>query len=417
MPFPNIKAVFEHHGKDLKIDRNLAIEVRQYLSEFMNKNEQHVAFFSGVYVGVNKVVFAPADSNYFWNNILEMDRLEVQRDLMELRTKGGEPVINPSYKVISDPTNHAFLWLAHKVRNSQLKETEQIATITNLLMMLQIKFLTSLMNEYYPYPVDPRLAIATYNRLSRRFILRQYNSWREVLEYRANNIFNVAERAGNVKTNQVLDAFDNNDIILTMISGIQTAIRSSLVEYNIVFYKVRDEEKRILSTNQVGSIDGDEALMDKVSTINTYRTYMISIVGSEKDLIKDELLDVVTKNLGGVRFKPMYKVLRYISQNYGAKRQDHIKEFVDDSLVYSLNYLGRNNIPTKNLTVVFKRLHGNLSSGRSADPNLLRLRDIGDKIVNAALGSKDYKATVTSLRTAVMLYLTLRAVTLKHYSK
>lgn len=417
MAFKNISEVFAHHGKDLKIDRNLAIEIRNYVSSFMSKNESHVSFFGGILIGVNKVVYSTSDLNYFWDSIIEMDKREVTKDLYELRNPDGSAVINQKFNVASDPTNMAFLWLCHRVKTSTLKETEINATIINLLMMLQIKFLTSLLNEYYPYPVDKELALATYNRLSRRFILRQYNSWREVLEYRANNIFNDPDREGNVKTNQVLNYFNHNQNILDMVTGIQTAIRRSLVEYNIVFYQVRDEEKRIVSTSQVSNLEGDNVLLDKISTMNTYRTYLYSILGSEKDFIKDEILIVLTKNLGGVRYKPMYKILMFISQNYGAKKQDDIKEFVDDSLVFGLNFIARNKLNPKDLITVFKRLHGGLSSSRSADPNLLRLRDLGDSIVKRVLGEKSYNATTTSLRTAVMLYIVLRTITQQHYSK
>lgn len=417
MRFKNIHEVFAYHGKDLKIDRQLAVDIRNYVNGFITKNENHVSFFSGVLVGVNKVVFTTSELNYFWDSLIGMDKREVTQDLYELRKPDGSATINKSFIVASDPTNTAFLWLCYKFKTSQLKETEINATIINLLTMLQIKFLTSLLSEYYPYPVDKELALATYNRLSGRFILRQFNSWREVLEYRANNIFNDPSREGNVKTNQVLNHFDHDQNILDMVTGIQTAIRRSLVEYNIVFYQVRDEEKRIVSTSQVSTLEGDNVLLDKISAVTTYRTYLYSILGSEKDFIKDEILLILTKNLGGVRYKPMYKILMFISDNYGAKKQDNIKEFVDNTLVYGLNFIAKNRLNPKDLITVFKRLQGGLSSSRSADPNLLRLRDLGDDIVKRVLGEKDYKSTISSLRTATMLYVIVRTITMQHYSK
>lgn len=409
--YKSLKELFDAHAGNYKYDRKLAKELSNFILSFITRNEDHVKFFSSTLVGVYPTKFLPRDSNELWH-LFEMDRVEVRNDIISL---GG---IDKDHNVASDPLNHVLIYTMHRVRNSKdLPDKLKTITIENLFTILQIKFITSLINSYYPYPVDKELAITVQQRLSRRFILRQFDTWREVITYRSVNFFNNPKRDGNVKVNRVIDKYNHTQDIVDVITGVQTAVRSSLKEYAAVFDAVYQEDKRMVSTSNLGTtIEGDQTVLDKISQVNNYQTYLMKIVTSERDLIKDDLLTLLVKNMAGVRYKPVYKVLRYITLNIGAKKQNDIQQFVEDNLTFSLGFIRRNAIDTKDLITLFKRLQGGLASARSTETQLLHTRELCDKIVERALGKKLYKSTAVSIRTAVMLYLVMRTLTQSHYS-
>jgi hypothetical protein len=55
-------------------------------------------------------------------------------------------------------------------------------------------------------------------------------------------------------------------------------------------------------------------------------------------------------------------------------------------------------------------------SSKSSDVNLLRIRDISQNIVKRATTTKN-ENMVSSLKTGLLLYIVLRALTMNHYSK
>lgn len=401
--------IFQYQNKSLKMDKSLALELRQFISDFITKNEDHVKFFSSTLVGVYQPKFTKLDENRIWN-LVEMDKLAVRKDIESLAE------VDEDYNVATDPLNHLFLYLMHLTRTSTMPVRLQDITITNLFVILQIKFVTSLLDNYYPHPVNYDLAVTVHQRLSKRFILRQFSTWREVMLYRANNFFNNPQREGNIKVNRAIKDYNIVQEVVDVFTGVQTAVRRSLVEYNQVFYIVYDEEHRVTSTSELGIIEGDSVVKEKISVINNYHNYLHKIAGSENDLIKDDLLTILIKNIAGVRYKPVYRVLRYIAMNYGERKQDDIKEFVDDTLTFALNFIQRNKINTKDLPTTMKRIQGAVSSARSEEAALLTTRTKGDNIVERAMGKKTYKGTVVTIRTTVMVYLVMRTLTMSHYS-
>lgn len=409
--YKSLKELFDAHAGKFKYDRKLAKEISNYIISFITSNEDHVRFFSSTLVGVYPAKFMPRNTNELWH-LFEIDRLEVKKDILEL----GE--IDRDHKVASDPTNHLLVYTMHRVRNSKdIPDKLKTITIANLFTILQIKFNTSLINSYYPYPVDRELAITVHQRLSRRHILRQFDTWREIITYRSNNFFNNPKRDGNVKVNRVIDKYNHTQDIVDVITGVQTAVRSSLKEYSAVFDTVYNEDKRMVSVSNMGTtIEGDSTILDKISQVNNYQTYLRKIVISERDLIKDDLLTMLVNNMSGVRYKPVYKVLRYIALNIGGKKQDDIEQFVEDNLTFSLTFIRRNSIDVRDLQTLLRRLQGGLASARSTEPELLHTRALCDKIVERALGKKLYKSTAIAIRTSVMLYLVMRTLTQSHYS-
>jgi hypothetical protein len=61
------------------------------------------------------------------------------------------------------------------------------------------------------------------------------------------------------------------------------------------------------------------------------------------------------------------------------------------------------------------RLRGAYTSSRSSDPYLLEMRSLTEEVIRPAVKTKT-QAVVASVRTAVLLYIVLRAYTKRHYT-
>ena len=68
-----IKDIFDEECSHLKIDTKLAKVVSGFVIGFANRNEDHVAFFGGNLMGVQRVRFTTEDPNMWMDDIIEGD--------------------------------------------------------------------------------------------------------------------------------------------------------------------------------------------------------------------------------------------------------------------------------------------------------------------------------------------------------
>lgn len=400
----HISDVFDHHFKNLKVNDAFVREINDYLNGIFVKDENYVKFFGSVLIGVYQVYFDRGDRNYLWDIIVEADIDEIKGDLHSV------PYINPQWKVGGDPTNHLIIYLAHRVLTANgLSQRVREATVINLLVLLQFKFLTTFMQNDYPYPVNQELAITVYNRLSKRFILRQVDSWKELLYTRARTMLDGTDNRKDMAT--ILTKYNDDKLIVNTITGISTNLRGMMNDYNAMFHSIKDDSDRISLDSRIGTnAEGESTFKDNLTNPIRYHNYLEANINKEDTFINDDLLTVITTQ-GKSRYKPVRKTLVYLTQQYGQRRQDDVQEFVDKALEFGLSKLhecGRN---LKNIREVYDCITGSFSSSRSLDPTLEKLKQLGQSIIDRALGQRTHNNTMTLTRTMVMTYLVIWVLT------
>lgn len=395
-----ILEVYDKHCSHLKINDEWIREFDKYFKSILHKNESSVNFFGSILVGVHQVFFDKGDINYLWDILVEVDRDEVKQDLHNL------DYINPKWNVGGDVTNHLISYLIRRVLISNLGVKVKESTAINLLFILQYKFLTSLLWRDYKYGVSSEVALTVYNKLSRRFILRQVDSWKELLYLQARAmLYGTDDR----KDMRVIfeDKYSDNKLVTDNITGISSNLNSMMKEYNAVFHTVRDESDKIGLNTQLGTnSEGEVTFKDNIKNPIRYQMFLESYVTSIDTFMNDDLLTTLTKE-NNSRYKPIRKTLVNIAQNYGQRRQDHIKEFTDHVLEFGLNKLRENGKDVRNIREVYDILLGVFSSSRSLDPTLEQLKKLGEKIINDSLGGKTHGNTLTKTRTMVMVYIVI----------
>lgn len=404
----DIKTIISDECSGLKIDAGLVKKLHAYQTGFVNKNHDHIEFFGGHLMGVNPVKFMPDDRNRWFDEILQVDEVPLEDRLDTIE------IIDHTHRITaSDTMNLTCVWLAHMLYKSNIPQAQRRQAMVDTMLVLQYKFLTSLLFHYFRFPADKATAEATYAELSFKFLIRVHGSWHAMLVARAEEIIS--------DTGIHLDAIrkmDDDDDVQKMLNDIQGRIRDMVKNIYGVFLKVHNAGTKFVSTSSVVEYDGDEVLKDKAQGLQAYTRYINSTVTDKNSFMKEELMQVIEKVIHTMPPRLFRQTLEYLSNNYRVKGAEEIEEVLAETLIHSFDYLShhRNQVRRgQDLAEFMKTLRGVYMSSRSSDPALLSLREKVGHIATSATGNKN-ASTISSVRTGVLLYIVLRAFTMKHYT-
>ena len=406
----NIKSVFREGCPDLVIDQKWCRKLHAYVQGFANKNEDHIAFFGGNLIGVHTVRFRTEDRNKWFDEILEADDLSIEDELHRLEA------IVPTRQISADVMNLSCLWLVHEIYNStKLNPRDKQEAMIDTIMVLQYKFITSILAYFFRYPADEAVATATYAALSKKFGLKVYGSWGALLHARAVDI--LATNGIHFKT---YSKFEDDFAIVYMVNDIQGRIKDIIKNITDVFYLVAKDPKGLIrTTSNTVSLDGTTHVKDLKRQYPTYRRYLHSVIGDRNTFIREELVKIISSAMPTMPEKLLVETLQYCSLNYGPKGDKDIEKFADAVLTHLFDFLSsnRNAIQSTNdIGGLIAKLRNLYMASRTTDPVMLGLREVGESLVQRSVRSKN-TSVISATRTGLMLYIVLRTLTMHHYSK
>lgn len=397
--------IMQDHTTHWKIDEALIKKLKGYVARFMSKNDTHIQFFGSNLTGVHPVRFVTADRNDFLIDILDIDESSARKRVLAL------PNIKAHWKRPTDIFNLSCLYLAHCFRTSKLsKEKKEEGEFLSMLI-LNIRFITSILANSFPYPANEDYARATYSALSRRFLIKQYGSWAKTLEARAKDI-----SSNESIWKDVIDHYDNDIRIVNAVNDIQTRLRSMVKLIWRVFEKIRQHDRKQMSNSDVVNLDGEMVVKDITRTLPTYKNYLHDVCMDKNALIKSELVSIISNMMTNMSDKLVVKTLEGISDDCRKGVKETV-QWVDDVMVHSFDYIAnepklRQRVSDKEL--LLSKMRGMYTSSRSTEMHLLALRSHGEHIIKKHAQTHN-AALIASIRTSVMLYLLLRAFTKNHY--
>ena len=403
-----IKAVFEKLCSHLEPNEKLAKQLREFRVAFMTKNPEHMAFFGGNLTGVQVVRFTPKDRDKFFSDICLVDEYELEEELC----KTSE--IKAEWKVSSDALNHMCMWLIHIYNTSELNEKVKHAAMMEIGLILYYRFLTSVLYRFFPYPADPALAEAVYAQMSNKYGIKQYGNWQTLLEVRVADL--IDKNSIHYRT---LLNYDNDKDIIYLINGSQGRIKDIMKNIASLFAQVKQKGTRVRTSTMLLEHDGDMILKDKTQGLQKYSQYMHSIITDQSSFIKYEIIDILEKIVPTAPPKLLEQVLIWCSNNYSYVNKDMVRVMIDKVILHSFSYLENNRTVYKassDLPNLISRLKGSYSSSRSSDKLLLDIRETVEYVIKLTDVTKN-NVVVAALRTALMLYIVIRAFTMSHYSK
>lgn len=401
-----IKEVLDEQLGHIKIDRRFIKTIRELRIEFMNRNEDHLNFFSGNLIGVYPIKYISNDRENWYDLVLEVDESDVKQAIKKI------DAIDPTWVRANDVVNLSSMWLLHKIYNSSLSPKDKELGMNEVLLLLQYKFLSSLLSHFFRYRADRAVATATYEALSRKFDIKQQGSWQALLEYRAKNII---DRNG--IHYPTYSKMSDDQKVINMITDIQDRLRNIVKKQKDVFDRVRNQNLRISSTSTVVMMDGEKEILDRTRDHTSYTRYLKDIISDQSTFIREELIDIIVDALHTVNRSYLEQSLEYCSENFGRGGDKNIEKLIDETLLHAYRYISDNEgIMSSGSdlgTLIFKLKNLYLAS-RMSDSQLLSMRDLSEKIVSKSVRSRN-SAAMASVRTAIQLYIVIRAFSKKYY--
>lgn len=401
--YVSIRSIFESECGDIKVDRKLAQAVGSYVTEFTNRNEDHISFFGGNLMGVDRLRFLTEDRNRWMDDIIGGDDMAL-KDLISEATD-----IVASRIVSTDPMNLSCLWLCHRFYNSNLPEREKHRAMLDTMLALQYKFISSILAYWFRYTADRDVAVATYARLSKKFGLKRHGTWGKLLEYRAEEI--IGPRSIHLGT---IKSFDNNADIVYMVNDIQGRIKDILKNIRDVFEEVAHNPKLLIrSSSQLGTnLDGDRIVREVFRDEPKMRRYVHTVVLDVNSFVKPELVGIILDIMPTAHERLFGELLDYMARNSGRRGDKNIAPFIDGVLDHMFDIqssLRGAEARRNNITGMLARLRGLYTASKSNDVDLAAVKDLGEKIARSGVSTRN-DAMIKSLRTCIMLYVALRGM-------
>lgn len=405
--FRLVKDVFGELCSQLDTGPALAKAITRYRLAFINKNAEHIAFFGGNLLGVQRVRFADQDRALWFDEIIQQDEHELTPLLHAL------PGINPEYIVSSDVFNLSAAWLLHALWNSKkLNASAKHEAMVEVAMIMQYKFYTSRLVRHFEHPSDPEVAEAMYANLSYKHDIKRAGSWDVMFRNRAEDIV-----GDNGLHKQTIRTMSDDAKVVYFLNDTQGRIREMLkVLYN-EYLQTRYQGEKIVSQNAVVEHDGEMMLRDRKGGIATYRNYIESVIGDRNSFIKLELLEVIYSAMPTMSPQLFTTTLNWMSDHYSQAQGNEISQVLSETIVHMFDYFTKNPKTIRNrsdIPAILTRLRGVYTSSRNSDPALLALRTLTEKLVKEATHNRN-KSAVASCRTGILLYIVLRTVCKNHY--
>ena len=403
-----VKAVFEENCDHLRFDIKLAKRIADFCVWFVNKNEEHIAFFGGNLTGVHVVRFTNQDKDKWFTDVLGIDDLVIEEQLHAL------PVIKTDWKVSSDVFNNTCVWLIHSFKNSPLiNDSVKEEVMVNIALVLYFKFTTSLITHYFRYPADEQIAAATYASLSYKFALKQQGTWYKTLEARCIDM--VDEKGLHAKT---LKDFRIDEDIRNMLNDSQGRIRNMIKNIYGEFIRLHQMGARIRTTSAIIEHDGEQILRDSTKSMQIYTRYLHSIVGDKNSFIRSELVDLIQRVAHTMPPKLFKQTLEWCSANHAHIGSRDVENLIDFTMNHAFAFLSNNKAilrETSDLSTIVAKLRGIYMASRSSDIDLMAMRDLAQKIIRSATTTRN-ETVIASVRTGLLLYIVVRGFTMKHYT-
>ncbi|WP_144106689.1 hypothetical protein [Paraburkholderia sp. BCC1886] len=404
----SISTVFEEACGQLVLDSAFAKRLATYQSSWKHKNDDHIKFFGGNLLGVEVVRFTEADRDQWFDEILKADQNNLSEQLLAL------PTVNPEFNVSSDTMNLSCAWLMHVLYTSpKLNPQQKHDAMLDVALVLNYKFLTSRLFRHFKYPADRATAEATYAALSGKFAIKQLGSWARVLEQRSEDLISPEGLHFNAISRM------NNDLeVIYLLNDTQGRIRDMLKNIYDVFMQIHHQGIRIQSTSSLVDYDGEVVLKDKNKNVLAYTRYLHAIVTDKSSFMREELMELIEKLMHTTPPRLFRETLGWLSDNYRQSGAGKIEELLNETLIHSFDYLAEERTMMRShvdLPTLLARLKGVYTSSRSIDPALFSLRDKAQWCVKQATGNRN-DSVIASVRTAVLLYVVIRTMTMQHYT-
>jgi len=402
----SILQAFENVNPTFEMTPSLAKRIHTFQVKFKTESPEHIAFFGDTLIGTQPMRFKQSHRDEWFDQLLNVDEIALEDEIKKIDD------IDPNWKRGSDAFNLSIVWALHQTYQSKLTPKEKHTALVDITLIFQYKLLGSILAHYFQHNADEATVLATYARLSRKYIVKTEDSWSTILTKRAIEIISP----GSIHYKTISKLPSSKDAVY-MISDIQGRIRELIKAIVAVFYKVRDEGHKITSVNDIATINDEVMVKDKSNQYATLIRYATTTIQDRSSWVKDELVNIICDAIKTVPPKQFTKVLEWVSLNRDSKYQTQIEALVTEVLLHAFAMISKDRqLYGKNsgLTPLVSKLKNVYLAARISDPALLSNRALSEELVRAATNQKN-SSVISGLRTGLQMYIVLRTLAMKHY--
>lgn len=412
----HVKDVFNDLCGELSFDNKLGDKIIRYMNSFISKNVEHASFFGGNLTGVYVVKFTNSDRSIWFDEILNINEEELLPRLND--------IINPVYYVVAgDVFNLSCVWLSHMFyKSSKINEKRKNEIMSAIYNVLQFRFITSRLQRHWPYPCSKEVAEATLAAMSNKYAIKQKGTWIKVVQDRSDDIIDMKHSIHRLTIQRMEhDIRNTGESVGYLLTDTQGRNKALLKNIYGLQKQVQESGMRVNSTSSTFiEMDGEAVLKDKANALETYRNYLAGVIPDKPSFIKLDLISIIESSNKTMPVSMFRSTLSWISDSYGKgdKGKLEIDEVVNKIMTHLLTYLNQNRNAMKNksdISGLISKMKGVYTSSRSTDELLLSIRDDVEEIVKKATKIKS-GPSIAATRTGVMLYIVLRAFTMRYYS-
>lgn len=401
MGHKNLVELFKEHGGHVKVDTKLISDLIKFNQYIITKNANHVEFFGGMLVGVERLSFVKEDFNRFFDDVVDMDQLGIKQDIM---TTSG---VDTRLSISTDAFSNTCIWLVYlAMTDRNLAGDKRRVLATEALIAMHLRFMVQLQWKYFTHPANREVAQAALNKLNNRYDLKINGSWYETIKARCADALDPKWKHFKQFSN-LKDA----DEVRKMLNRLKGGIEQIYQKQSNLFY---DHHKEGIKVEQMSAMfDGEDGKELKALTneFKDQHRYLNTLFNDRNGLIKDSLLDVVG-GLISVNNELLVESLEFLVDN--ATHDVEVSDWVEAVLVQSHTHLKHVGANTANIIEVMTTLRNVYTSSRASDVDLIRNKEVYDKWLTKFVPNKKRKH-IPNVRTATMLYLILRLITRENF--
>lgn len=384
----------------VNFDEALVKALYLFRVRYVTQNKEHMEFFGGNLLGVNIVRFKDQDRN----RLLEI--FDITYEDLKTAVAEAKDIVH-KFKIAGDPLNLLMVYTIHRFTtdrklSDKIKKQGKMEVATIFFQ----RCIAILISDYFHYPADPKIAQAAYSNLSKKFLIKELGSWNKVMEYRALAL--VGNNSNHVKT---FERFDDGVKVQYIISDSQGRIKSLVKGYYSELEMIRIEGGSIgIQKSVVTDAEGEETLSVKTYAPENHVAYMRQVLPDTKTFLVEDLLKVVGRSNTNTSIRAVRSVLTWMSENSSVpKHTQLVDQFISMVVVQAMHFMNTAIEPHKHRDMVYvvTQLKNLFLSTRSVDPDLLKIRELGEQIVVFSQG-KLSDSLMMATRTAVIIYVCLR---------
>ncbi len=326
--------------------------------------------------------------------------------------------VNDNFKVASDPFNLFSIYAAHCFFASTLPDKMRYEAALKCLMLLEYKFFTSLVNHRFKFRPDEDSMRALFESLSAKFDIKQFGTWKQVLLVRAMAFLN--KDGVHYKT---FTEFNDDIAILYAVTDLQTRIRAQINVFTEEFNRVKETRDRIGNYTLSGTDpDGEKAIVDVSDSYDKMTSSVYHDCLSVPHFIDESIIRMVSKFFTSINAAKLKSTLIAFSElatkqarsgkqlelgKYEGEQIDVGAQALITSIIQkTYRYLTITSVNLNSVAEILKGTKDVYSSSRISDEGITYVRrSIVYLIDNIQDSTRE--ATVTSLRTAFVMYIIL----------